>query len=70
MGANLKPGKVRSAVHKSVGKAAVSRERKETTAPDVWLAQVQDERSDDFDCERIVEGYGGRSLPPYFDDYN
>ena len=71
MGAKSKPGKVRSAARKSVSKAAASRGRRaDTAAPDAWMPQVPDERHDEIDCERIVEGYGGRSLPPYFDEYN
>lgn len=70
MGAKSKPGKSRSAARKSATKASDSRGRKAATAPDVWVPQAPDERHDEIDCERIVEGYGGRSLPPYSDDYN
>jgi hypothetical protein len=31
---------------------------------------VPDERDDEIDCQRIVQGDGGRSLPLYYDDYN
>ncbi len=72
MGTKSKPGKakVRSAAHKPVGKPASRRGRREGVAPDLWTAQVADERDDEIDCQRIVEGYGGRLLPPYFDEYN
>jgi hypothetical protein len=43
-------------------------------APAAWeqAAQVpdDDERDDEIDCQRIVQGDGGRSLPLYYDDYN
>ncbi len=70
MGAKSKPGKVSSAARKSVSKATGRRGRREATAHDVWTAPIPDERDDEIDCQRIVEGYGGRRLPPYFDDYN
>jgi len=72
MDTKSKPGKakVRSTAHKSVNKAAGRRGRREGVAPDIWTAQLPDERVDEIDCQRIVEGYGGRLLPPYFDDYN
>ncbi len=41
-------------------------------APEVWeqIAEPPDEYDDGIDCQRIVQGNGGRSLPLYFDDYN
>lgn len=70
MDAKTKPGKVRSAARKSVSKASRSRERRAGTTHDVWLPPLSEDRDDEVDCQRIVEGYGGRTLPPYFDDYN
>ncbi|MFH1605225.1 MAG: hypothetical protein ABIH03_15125 [Pseudomonadota bacterium] len=66
----LKPGRVRSSTRKSVTKASNSRGRRAASAPDLWAQQVTYELLDEIDCRRIVEGYGGRSLPHYFDDYN
>ena len=42
------------------------------TAPEAWeqAAQVPDDREDEIDCQRIVQGTRGRGLPLYFDDYN
>jgi hypothetical protein len=40
--------------------------------PDYWEqpAEIPDERDDGIDCQRIVQGDGGRRLPADFDDYN
>ncbi len=70
MGAKSKSGKVSRAARKSVSKVAGRRGRREVAPHDVWATPVPEERDDEIDCQRIVEGYGGRSLPPYFDDYN
>ena len=70
MGARSRSAKVRGAARKSVATAA--RGRKAAAAPQDWAQseQVPEERDDEIDCQRIVEGYGGRNLPPYYDDYN
>jgi hypothetical protein len=72
MGAKSKSGKSRGAVHGRAAQTPLRRERKATTAPESWeqTAQVPDERDDEIDCQRIVQGEGGRSRPPYYDDYN
>jgi hypothetical protein len=46
--------------------------RSAATAPDFWeqSAQVPDERDDEIDCQRIVQGDGSRSPPLYYDDYD
>ena len=72
MGAKAKSGIVRGAARKHAAKAARTRGRKAATAPEAWeqTAQVPDERDDEIDCQRIVQGDGSRSLPLYYDDYN
>jgi hypothetical protein len=72
MGAKAKTGIVRGAARKHAAKAARLRRREPATAPDAWeqTAQVPDERDDEIDCQRIVQGDGSRSLPLYYDDYN
>jgi hypothetical protein len=70
MGAKSKSGKFRSAADKRAAKPPVRRGR--GTGADAWeqTAQVPDDRDDEIDCQRIVQGDGGRSLPLYYDDYN
>ena len=72
MGARSKTGKVRSAARKRAAVSPSKRGRRAVTALEAWeqSAQVPDERDDEIDCERIVQGDGGRSLPQYYDDYN
>ena len=72
MGAKAKSGKVRGAARKHAAKAARTQRRRAATAPEAWeqTAQVSDERDDEIDCQRIVQGDGSRSLPLYYDDYN
>jgi len=72
MGAKSKSDKVRRVAHKPAAKAPGKRGRGSAAAPDAWeqTAQVPDERDDDIDCQRIVQGDGGRSVPLYYDDYN
>jgi len=72
MGAKSKSGKLRGAVHKLAVRPRSARGRNTTQGSDTWeqLAQVPDERVDEIDCQRIVRGDGGRSLPLYDDDYN
>jgi hypothetical protein len=72
MGAIAKAGKVHGAARKRAAKTPARRGRKTMTAPGAWeqTAQVPEERDDEIDCQRIVQGEGGRSLPPYYDDYN
>jgi hypothetical protein len=73
MGAKSKSGKVRSAARKRAAKPPGRRGRGAAMAPEGWeqTAQVPDERDDEIDCQRIVQGDGGRSPPLYYyDDYN
>lgn len=72
MGAKAKSGIVRGAARKHAVKAPRTRRRKAATAREAWeqTAQVPDERDGEIDCQRIVQGDGSRSLPPYYDDYN
>lgn len=72
MSSKSKSGKVRSAARKRAAKPPGRRGRRAATAPEGWeqTAQVPDERDDEIDCQRIVQGDGGRSLPLYYDDYN
>lgn len=73
MGVNSKSGKVRVTAHKRAAKktpgrpghrVAIDSEAREQTA------QFPDERDDEIDCQRVVQGDGSRSLPLYYDDYN
>lgn len=72
MGAKSKSGKVRKVAHKRAARSPGGRGRGTAPRPDAWeqTAQVPDERDDEIDCQRIVQGEDGRSLPLYYDDYN
>lgn len=70
MGAKSKSGLVRSAARKRAGNRPNRRGRRAVTAAEAWEPQFPGERDDELDFRRIVQGYGGRSLPPYYDDYN
>jgi hypothetical protein len=72
MGAKSKSATVRSAARKRAAAPPARRARRSATAPEVWeqTAQVPDERDDEIDCQRIVQGDSSRSLPLYYDDYN
>lgn len=72
MGVKSKSVRVRGAARKHSTKAPVRRAGKSMTSTEAWeqTAQVPDERDDEIDCQRIVQGEGGRSLPPNYDDYN
>jgi hypothetical protein len=72
MSSKSKSGKVRSAARKRAAKPPGRRGRGAATDPEGWeqTAQVPDERDGEIDCQRIVQGDGGRSLPLYYDDYN
>lgn len=72
MGAKSNSVKVRGAARKHAAKALARRGRRAVTPAEAWeqTAQVPDERDDEFDCQRIVQGDEGRSLPLYYDDYN
>ena len=72
MGAKSKSGKVHGAARRHAAKPPVRRGRTAATAAEAWeqTAQVPEERDDELDCQRIVQGDEGRSLPLYYDDYN
>ncbi len=72
MGARSKSGTARGATHKATAGTPRRRGRKPANAPEAWeqTAQTPDERIDEIDCQRIVQGDGGRGLPRYLDDYN
>jgi hypothetical protein len=72
MGAKSKSGKLRGALRKPAATPQGRRARRASRVREPWeqTAQVPDERADELDCQRIVQGESGRSLPPYFDDYN
>lgn len=72
MGAKSKSGEIRSAARKRAAKPARRQARRAATVPDYWEQSVEfpDERDDEIDCQRIVQGDGGRRLPADFDDYN
>jgi len=72
MSSKSKSAKVSSAARKRAAKPPARQARRAATAPEGWeqTAQVPDERDDEIDCQRIVQGDGSRSLPLYYDDYN
>ena len=72
MGAKSKSGKVPGAARKVAARPPLRRGRGTARGSDAWeqTAQVPDERYDEIDCQRIVQGDGGRSMPLYYDDYN
>jgi len=72
MSSKSKSAKVSSAARKRAAKPPARRARRAAPAPEGWeqTAQVPDERDDEIDCQRIVQGDGSRSLPLYYDDYN
>lgn len=72
MGAKSKSGRARSAARKLAAKPPGRRGRRTAQGSDAWeqTAQAPDQRYDEIDCQRIVQGDEGRSLPLYYDDYN
>jgi len=72
MAAKSKSGRVRGTAHTPAAKTPGGRGRSTPRGADAWeqTAQVPDERYDEIDCQRIVQGEEGRSLPLYYDDYN
>jgi hypothetical protein len=72
MGVKSKSASARGAARKRFTKAPARRAGKSMNSDEAWeqTAQVPDERDDELDCQRIVQGEGGRSLPPNYDDYN
>jgi len=72
MGARLKSGKIRGAARKGAATPPGRRGRRAVTVPEAreQIAQLPDERDDEIDCLRIVQGNGGRTLPVYCDDYD
>ena len=70
MSSQSKSATVRGAAHKRTAIAFGRRARSVATASEVWEPQAPDERDDEIDCQRIVQGDGARSLPQYYDDCN
>jgi len=72
MAAKSKSATVRGAARKRAVPPSVRRGSRPATAPAAWeqTAQVPEDRDAELDCQRIVQGDGGRSLPLYYDDYN
>ncbi len=72
MVAKSKSAKVRVAARKRASPPSVRRGSTPATVPEAWeqTAQVPEDRNAELDCQRIVQGDGGRSLPLYYDDYN
>lgn len=72
MGAKSKSGKVRKAARRHAPQPAGKPARRAMAARDCWdqATEIADERVDEVDCERIVNGDGGRRRPVYSDDYN
>jgi len=70
MSSESKSGQVRGTAHRCAAKPPGTRGRGAATVSDIWhqTVQVLDECDDAIDCQRIVEGDGGRSLPLYHDD--
>ena len=71
MGARSKFAGVRSGAHRRAAKSRAGSRRRAADAPEAWeqTAQLPEERHAEIDCQRIVDGEG-RSLYPYYDDYN
>ena len=73
MGSKSKSAKVSNAARTRAAKPPGRRKRGAATDPaERWeqIAEVLDECDDAIDCQRIVQGDGGRSLPLYYDEYN
>lgn len=72
MGVKSKSAKVRTAARKRAAQPAGKRTRRATAVRDSWeqTAEVPEQRLDEIDCQRIVQGDGGRRQPAYSDDYN
>ena len=66
-----KSTKVIGAARKHAAEAPGGRARAVGRTPEAWeqMAQVPEERDDEIDCQRVVEG-DGRRLPLYYDEYN
>jgi hypothetical protein len=60
-----------SAARKRAAKPPGRGTRRAGTAPEAWeqTASVADERDDEVDCQRIIQG-DGRNPPLFYDDYN
>ena len=69
MGARAKSGTVRGAAHKPASKPPPGQGRSTAHESDLWEPQLPDERYEQIDRLRIVQG-DGRSLPLYSEDYD
>ena len=72
MGAKSKSGNIRGVARKGAAKAQRRRGRVVLRDRDSWEQAVRtpEEIDDEIDCQRIVQGESGRSLPVYYDEYN
>jgi len=70
MAANLKSRKIRGAARDLAARPRNRRRRGTPQGCDAWEPQVPEQRDDEIDCRRIVQGDGGRSPPLYYDEYN
>jgi hypothetical protein len=72
MGAKSKSGKRRGTASRHAALPPVKRGRRTVPGSDAWeqTAQMPDERDDEIDCQRIVQGDSDRTLPLFYDDYN
>ena len=73
MGSKSKSAKLSNAARTRAVKSPGRRERGAVTDPaERWgqIVEILDECDDEIDCQRIVQGNGGRSLPLYYDEYN
>ena len=63
--------KVGSAARKRAAAPPGRRAQRTATTLDAWeqVAQAPEERDDEIDCQRVVDG-DGRRLPLYYDEYN
>ena len=68
MAAKSKFATVRGAAPKRASPPSVRRGSTPATSPEAWeqTAQVPEDRDAELDCQRIVQGDGGRSLPLYY----
>jgi hypothetical protein len=72
MDAKSKPQTRGAALRKRGAKAPRSRARRTVRQRDAWeqTAGMPEEFDGEIDCQRIVQGEAGRSLPVYYDEYN
>ena len=71
MSCKSKSTKVGGVARKRAAEAPGGRARAWDRTPEVWeqMARAPEERDDEIDCQRVVEG-DGRRLPLYYDEFN